>query len=141
MATYDPLAVKVFFGSLLLHGFMDDTMIEVSEDESRFTKHTGGDGETCRVRNRNEGGKIKVTLQQSSTANDDLSAQHLIDKALGFGQQSVMVKDYRGTTLVAADSAWLEKFADITFGKEIKAREWTIDCEKLKILSVGSARA
>jgi hypothetical protein len=139
MATFDPQAVKVFYGPLILHGFMDGTMIQVAQDEATFSKHIGGDGEGCRVRNRNEGGKITVTLQQSSPSNDDLSTMHNADKLTGIGQQSVMVKDLRGTLLVSASEAWLEKFADISIGKEIEGREWTIDCMKLRVVSVGSA--
>lgn len=139
MPTYDPKQVKVFFGSLILHGFMDGTMIQVAQDEDTYMKHTGADGEVCRIRNRNEGGKITITLQQSSPSNDDLSALHALDKLSGFAQAPVMVKDLRGTLLVSASEAWLTRFADVSLGKEIEGREWTIDCAQLKVVSVGSA--
>jgi len=118
---------------------MDNTFIELTLDEDQFTKHVGADGERCRIRSRNRGAKLKVTLQQSSTFNDDLSALHFLDLETNEGAVPVMVKDRRGTTVVSASEGWVMKPADITIGKEFNGREWTLDLGEVEVFHVGSA--
>lgn len=137
-ATYDPLYVRVIYGSLILHGFMDGTMITVERDEDTYTKHTGCDGEVARSRNRNQGGKVTLTLLQSSASNTDLSTMAALDEASNAGKAPLMVRDLLGNTLAAAGEAWIMKPATITYGKEIEGREWVLDCAQLEVF-VGEA--
>lgn len=138
MATYDPGLVRLIYGSILLQEFMDGTFIEVESDEDSFMKHIGADGHPVRVRNRNEGGKIRATLQQSSRSNPSLSAMHQLDLLTGLRQNPILLTDLRGNTIVSSSESWILRWAPISFGKEIEGRVWEFDCGKLNQF-VGAA--
>ena len=139
LKTYDPAAVSLVFDNQLITGIMDGTFVEVSRDEDSFLLHVGGDGETARARNNNRAGVIKFTLMQTSPSNDVLSALATLDENTGTGARPVMVKDNLGTTLVQGAQGYIQKPADVTFGKEpSEPREWTIRVPDLRMV-VGGA--
>jgi hypothetical protein len=131
MATYDPNKIVVTFLGNIITGFAADTHVNVARDEEGWFKTVGSNGNVCRARNNNKGGKITLTLQQDSLSNDILSAAALLDEQNGTGSGEVMVKDLNGTTLAHSESAWVQKFADAPFAKEVGTREWVIDCGEL----------
>lgn len=128
---YDPNSVVVTWGPYLLQGFMDGTWLEVTRDEDAFMKKIGADGEAARARNKNRGGSVTLTLLQTSSSNDSLSAEQIADELAGTGSHPLMVKDLFGTTLITAPNAWVKKPADVVFAKEIQGRAWTLDCDLL----------
>lgn len=138
MKTFDPKLHVVTWGPYLLDGFGDGTFISAKRDEQAFTKKTGVDGEVARSRNRNRGGTVEVTLLQSSSKNDVLSAEMLNDELAGTGVHPLEVKDLLGTTVLFAQQAWLQKPADLERAKEIGTNTWTFDCDALEMLVGGS---
>lgn len=139
MDTYDPGQVTLVVGGQLITGYMDGTFITVERDEDTWTLHTGADGEVARARNRNKAGKIVVRVQQTSPANDLLSAMHNTDEATGVPPGPAYLRDLLGNTIVGGDDAFLLKPAPIEFGKEIAGREWTIVVPKLEGVVGGAA--
>lgn len=138
MKTYDPGQVIVSFAGVVLQGFAPDTFVTVERDEDGWMKTAGADGEVCRTRNRNRMGRVTVTLLQSSQSNDALSALAILDELSAGGSGPLLIRDLNGTTLVAVQNAWIAKFANAEFGKELGNREWPIDCDKIEML-VGGA--
>jgi hypothetical protein len=132
MSTHDPNKIVVTFLGNIITGFAADTFVNIARDEEGWFKTVGANGNVCRARNNNKGGKITLTLQQDSLSNDILSAAAALDEQFGTGTGEVMVKDLNGTTLAHAESAWVQKFADAGFGKEVGTREWVIDCGVLE---------
>jgi hypothetical protein len=125
--SHDPGNVTVTFLGAVLHGFAPGTYIKASRDEDAFTKQIGADGEVARIRNRNRGGSVELTLQQTSTANDVLSAQTLLDQAGTGGYGPLLIKDPSGTTLLSAPVAWIKKVADVELAKDLTTRTWVFD--------------
>ncbi len=128
---YDPFQLIVTWGPNLISGFAEGTFLEVTRDEQAFLKKVGADGEVARARNKNRSGQIKITLLQTSQSNDVFAAAQNADEQTGLGIFPFLVKDFLGTTVLAAGNAWVQKQADATFGKEISDREWILDCDRL----------
>ena len=118
--------------------FADGTFVEAEFNEQANTLTIGADGVGARARMPNESGTIKITLLQAAAGNDALSTAHNSDKKSSVGVGAFFLKDLFGTTLISADNAWVQKMATVSFGKELDAREWTLECEKLQVF-VGGA--
>lgn len=137
--TYDPALVFVTFRGRTLSGFMDGTVITVGRKEDTWLPTVGVQGETARARNRNKSGTVKLVLMQTSSTNDFLSGVAVNDEATGLGQGPLSIKDSLGTTVALCNDAYVLKPAEINFGKEIEAREWTFECPSLDMWVGGIA--
>jgi hypothetical protein len=138
-ATLDPSQCIVIFNGQQLQGFAPGTFVKPSRDEDAVSKTTGADGEVVRVRNRNRGGSVTVTLLQSSASNDVLSAMANLDEnGLPGGVGALLVKDNTGRALYSAEAAWVKKQPDGEHAKEATTREWVIDCAVLAMFVGGN---
>lgn len=135
--TFDPAQVLVSFHGYQLSGFADGTFIQASRTTDSFSKVVGADGEVARVKSADDSGQIKFTVLQTSAANDVLSSELAKDELNGTNIGAVFVKDLRGNTLISGDEAWLVKPADVSLGKDLAEREWTIDVAHMAV-TVGS---
>lgn len=138
LGEYDPGQVIFDFNGILIHGYASGSMIKAAQDEARWFKKIGGDGEGIRVKNRNNAGKVTFHLQQQSGANDLLMAMYVLDRRDGSGKGPVAIKDFSGHSLVAAEVAWIEKCPDLEFAKEASDREWVLDSASLDIFVGGN---
>lgn len=136
MATFDPSKVLVNFHGYQLNGFADGTFVEADRDTDSFSKTVGADGEVAWLKSADDSGTIKVTVLQTSAANDVLSAELAKDELSGTNIGTVFIKDLTGRTLVQGAEARLQRPAPVSLGKDIEAREWTILVAHMKI-SVG----
>lgn len=136
---YNPLLVTTVFNGALLDGFGPDSKVEVTFPDA-FSMEIGTDGEVCRTRINDYTATVKVTLMQTSSSNDVLSAMHNIDRnsPFGGGVGPLLLKDLLGTTHVAAPQAWIVKFADSAYGKSSGTREWTFQLGPC-VVNVGGA--
>jgi hypothetical protein len=135
--SFDPKSVVITIGGVPMSGFADGTFLELTADNMQFTKITGADGYTTRVKSNNYGATMTLTLSQSSPSNEVLSAFLTADRLRNAGVVPVLVKDMSGTTTFFAGSGWIQQFPDTTFGNEINNRAWTIDLAEAEIF-VGS---
>lgn len=138
---YDPLAVLISFNEVTFVGLAEGTFVEAQRDEDAFTKKTGSTGDVARVKNRNRGGSVKITLMQTSPTNAQLSAYHKKGEKLPLISSDVgqlQIKDLLGNTLVHADKAWIKKVSNVSYGKDLSGREWTFDCAALD-MDVGDS--
>lgn len=141
METYDPAAILLVVANQIIEGYMDGTYVTASFDEDAFTPFTGSGGDTARVRNRNETGKLVVTLMQGSPGNDILSALHNQDKILGVPPGPAMLKDLLGRTLLGGPNCYLSKLPDTSYAKDYQGREWTIIIPKMQGIVGGNLLA
>lgn len=139
MQTYSPDKIRPSFLGVPITGFADGTFIEVEYAENAYELYVGADGEPARARVLNENATVKITLKQTSPVNDLLSAIARRDRTLGTGVGAFFLKDLLGTTVVSSGEAYIEKMANITFGKEIEGREWTFRLGRADILVGGNA--
>jgi hypothetical protein len=128
---YDPGQIVIAVGPNIISGAAPGTFVEVEQDEDTFTQTTGAGGETALTRNRNQAGKVTITLMQGSTSNDVLSALHETHKLTGVPPGACRVADLLGTTLVGGDECFITKPAPVGFGKDYGERKWVIGVPKL----------
>ena len=139
---YDPASVVVLFNGIPLSGYADGTFISASQNTPAFTLFVGTSGEAARALTNNQSGTIQVTLQQTSTSNDVLSAFHAADLVApaGVSIAAVLVKDLNGSTLMLATTSWITKFPDVSFSRGVGNWTWTIETDRM-IFGVGGANS
>ena len=134
--TYDPSAVSMFYGEILMSGFAQDAAITVEHDEDDWTLVTGVDGEGTRSKTSNRSATITVALMQSSQTNLLLSAARTADINApgGTGGKPLLIKDNSGTTLFSAETCWIQKPPTAELNREATTREWVFRTDNLVAL-------
>ena len=124
--TYDPSHVSMFYGPIQVQGFAQDAAIAVEHDEDDWSLVVGVDGEGTRSKTSNRSATITVSLMQSSPVNDLLSAERELDNNTpgGTGGKALLIKDNSGTTIFAAETAWIQKAPAAELSREATTREW-----------------
>lgn len=133
LSTYDPDDVTLVFFGIPISGYADGTFVSVEFNEDSFTLAVGTDGDACRAKTSNGSGRATLTLMQSSKTNDALSAVHALDilTPSGDGIGPFLMKDNSGTTLYAAEKAWIVKPPTTVFSREVESREWILESDKM----------
>ena len=136
--TYDPLKIVGTLAGINIIGYMSGTMVKASRAEKTWEVVVGGQGDAARVRKRNKSGTVVVTLMQTSPTNDEFSQLLADDERDASGSGDLSFVDTNGTTVIEAETAWLEGYAEVTFGDGLEGREWTIATGVLELV-VGGA--
>lgn len=136
--TYDPKQVTLIVGGKIVTGFTDGTFIVAERNENMFNLKVGVDGIGTRAKSNNQSGKLTITLHQSSNSNDDLSALASADELSNTGAVPVLMKDSSGRTIVTALTAWIQKYANAEFAKEVANRVWVLETDQLIIFDGGN---
>lgn len=136
--TYDPGQVAVIVGGKIIGGFADGSVVKVSRNEDAYNLKVGVSGEGTRARSRNKSGKIEIMLMQSSDSNDVLSGFALADEASNSGAVPALVKDASGRSLASAATAWVKKYPDSEFKKEVDTRTWVFETDELDLFIGGN---
>lgn len=134
--TYDPKQVSLIVGGKIISGFTDGTFILAERNEDMWNLKVGVDGIGTRAKTNNKSGKVTITLHQSSSSNDDLSALAAADELSNTGAVPLLMRDASGSSLVTALTAWVKKLANAEEGKEVTNRVWVIESDEL-IMFVG----
>lgn len=135
MATrpYDPGKITIMFRGKLVTAVADGTFVKAARAEKVFKTKVGAQGDVIRTRVRNKMGSVTVTLQSTSDTNTDFSTAIALDELNGTGYGTLLIKDNNGTTVIEAQTAWLDGPADFEAGDDSSNREYTIACGELKI--------
>jgi len=136
--TYNPADVILTVGGKQISGYANGTFLTIERDEDSWSKDTGADGETCRTKSNNRGGKVTFTLMQSAASNQYLSALMALDELTGAGAVPVLAKDNSpgGKSLYFCEQGWLLKPAKSEFSKAPTTREWVIDSGNV-VINIG----
>lgn len=135
--TYDPKKVIVIFGGSEIHGFSDDSIVEIEGKGDGITSVTGCDGEVTRNIDPNRQYTVTINLKQSSDSNDVLSAAYDYDRATGNGMKPLAIKDLTGRTKFFAEKAWVTKHPTNAKGKESDTNEWVLETGPVDDYFVG----
>lgn len=138
LRTYSPDKVSVVVGDRPITGFAEGDAISAVRDNDTFTDVSGMSGEVARTKSNDKRGTITLTLLQSSPDNEYLSNLAAADEETGTGVFNILIRDQDGTSLHEAETAWINKPADASYGKEQTDREWTIKCASLSTLIGGN---
>ncbi len=134
--SYNPASVFIIVGPVPIVGYADGTFITAGRVNDAFTMGSGADGEGWRAKSNDRTGVITLTLLQSSLSNVGLSALAALDETSGDGVVPFLMKDISGTTILAAETCWITKFADVERARELSTVEWSISTDSL-IMTVG----
>ena len=136
--TFDPKSVIVTIGGVPMSGYADGTFLTVDRDEDAFSKVTGADGVTSRVKSNNRSGTMTLSLTQTSSSNDVLSGFVALDEIANAGVVPILVKDVSGNSLFFSATGWVKKFPSSEFGKEISNRDWVLDLADVDVFVGGN---
>lgn len=127
LALYSPKDVTVLLGGFYkLDGYAADTFISIRKDVKPFDAMKSMDGEQARIYRKDEGYTVELTLAQSSSANNILSAIYNVDVATQMGKFPLFIKDLKGSTTFFAGTAWIEDIPDASFGASLSTRTWVL---------------
>ena len=113
--------VALVINGVAITGFGDGGGISIEPVESRSQLVTGDDGHQTRVVSANKAKMVRITLAQSSAANDVLSALT--------GPNTVFVValvDGNGASFFTARSCFITDVPTAEFREALTDREWTI---------------
>ena len=130
----------MFFGTIPVTGFAADAAISVEHDEDDWSLVTGVDGEGTRSKTSNASATVTVSLMQSSSTNDLLSAHREQDRLTpgGIGGVPLIIRDRSGRSIFTAETAWIQKAPTAELNREATAREWTFRTDYLVALHGGN---
>ena len=134
MKVYSAKACSISFANIQITGWADGDFIVIDNESDDYGDVQGTDGETTRYELNDDRANVTITLMQSSSVNDKLSALRKLDKlsANGLGIGAFYFKDTNGTSAYSGEAAWIVKPPPATFGREAKPREWKIRVAKLQ---------
>jgi hypothetical protein len=135
---YDPKKVIITVAGIALTGLSDD-FIECDRDEDSFIKRAGADGIVSRAKNGNRSGFINITLHSTSPSNAVLTGLLATDEATGVGIVPVVIKEVDTNSAIISAFAWVKRPAKPDYGKEVKDRQWMLDCADLDIINAGAS--
>lgn len=138
MKTYDPKQILIIFGVHQLQGFADGSMVTVRRNSDAWSLQMGVDGEGTRSKSNDKSGQVEVSLMQTSESNDYLSQVALADELENAGVQPLLIKDANGTSLYAAEQAYVKKISDSAYGRESQERTWIIETDNLQMHAGGN---
>lgn len=123
--------------SIIFTQVFSGTFVKVQRDQDAYKKKVGANGDVARAKVRDKSGSVVVTLLMTSPTNALLSQVHQLGEQnppTGLDCGPIQVQDLLGGTTCHAKVAWIKKVANVEFGDEILAREWTFDCESIDIV-------
>lgn len=129
--TFDPKQLLISIGGVPMQGLADGTFISIERQEDAYTAVSGADGQVARVKSNNAIGTLTLTLMQTSSSNQVLSAFALADQRNNGGTFPVLIKDLQGTTLIFSAEGWIQRMPTIEYSKDMSNREWIITLSEL----------
>ena len=137
LTTYSPIDVVITVAGLLtVTGLADGTFVRIIKNSRPFETQRAMDGSRQRLYHHDEGYKVELTLAQSSSSNNVLSAIHNVDLLTRKMMFPLSVKDTRGQTNFFAASAWIESAPDVSFANELETRTWVFGASDA-VLTIG----
>lgn len=128
--SFDVNSLTILVGPVLIDsGFAEDDVVKVEPGGDDWNVVVGADGSVARAKSNDRTAKVTIRLLQTSPKNDQLSALRRLDANTigGAAAYEFKLRDRGGTTKVSAARAFiLGRPKEVTFGKTIKMREWTV---------------
>lgn len=135
MKTWNPAQLRISFAGIQISrgagasGYAEDEFLSAKPINESFTDVLGCDGTVTRNATNSRLWEIKLqTLQTNSITNGALSVILASDEASfnGNGVAPFVAQDLNGTTQLECLRAWLTGWPEMVFGKQAKARVWTM---------------
>ena len=137
---YDSDQIAATLGGITFAGYADGSWLKVEMESDDYGDAAGTDGTVVRNKTNDGRATVTVSLLQSSSTNNALSALRVLGLTQPNGGSIVPfgLKDLNGTTLCAAAHAWILRAPDQEFDRGAKSRDWKIRCADMKIFVGGN---
>lgn len=124
LGVFDPSETILLLGGWAPYGFATDTKIVVSKAGDVISPYAGTDGDVSLALQRNKLGTLTLSLQNTSDANEVLTAFHQQMYRTRIGAFPVYLQDPQGFGLMTI--GWIQSQPDVTIGSEIQSADWVI---------------
>ena len=129
--------VAVTVGGVIMEGFFSgDDVAKAGFNNEMFNLLVGADGEASRSQTSDRSGILSFKLLPTSNDNAYLAGLHLADIETGAGVVPVVIKSLDTGVTCTAGQAWVKKFADLSYGQNVVAREWVFETDRLSIIEL-----
>ena len=131
-ATYAPNEVSVVITQLstgivhLVSGYSEDSIVAVDRNSDTFSMYKGADDSATRIYNSDTALVVTLSLQQTVTSNDVLTALYRNDSASKDAMFSVLIADNSGRSRFFAEEAYIAKLPDAKYSNSMQIREWVL---------------
>lgn len=132
--TYRPKEVILTVCGFVVEGW---SSLTIARNSPSFRQIRGIRGKNSRVRMRDKSATIRVSLTQTSLANDVFSELLSLDEDTGAERLEVVIKDSAGTSLFSSTTAYIENFPETTYSASQTERTWILLCDKMDSHFVG----
>lgn len=112
--------------SHVLKGFAEDSMYSIETPNQRFTGYDSADGNHSRAHTPIRRKDVTVTLAQTSSSNDILTALLESDAESLNGTFNFSLMDKSGRFFLRSTDCYITTDGDNDFSNEIETREWVI---------------
>jgi Bacteriophage KPP10, Structural protein ORF10 len=128
MKIFDPSQFNIVLGGVTMQGFSESAMAKFEFDGESMSDVVGVDGEVSRSQNMDRRAKVTVSLMQTSSTNDLLSAMYLAGRASQNGSDVVAfrMEDLNGRLVIGGAEAWIQDTPKPSYGKSASEYEWVI---------------
>jgi len=124
--TFDPKDLIITLAGAKIKGYAE-TMVAISRPDPMWNSQVGAEGDTMRVKTNNRTTDVTITLQQSSPSINVMS--DIATRDYDNSDSAFHLKiDYNGKMLLQANSCYIEKKPDATWGNTPQDREFLIKC-------------
>lgn len=129
--TYDLRKVTCTFGADLISGYAEGDAIEIEYDEDSWTYTPSADGGGTRSKTNQLSATITVHLMQTSPANQVLQNAWNADRVGNAGARPLLIKDGSGSSLHAAETAYVQKLPAAAYNRAAGPRDWVLRTQQL----------
>lgn len=126
--TYDPKAVFMSYGPVILADFADGSFITCEADQDDYRVERGTDGRCDFVRNIGRTFTVTASIMQTSAVNDLLSGMRVSDFTAFTGTWPLIIKSLQGLDLQFFPQSRIIAPPKIGYGDTTSAREWMFKC-------------
>lgn len=135
VGTYKVKSLICVIGGVIVDGWADNDYITVKYDQPRTQTREGADGGVGIAVTESRLGTIEITLLQTSTVNDALTA--LFSDASR--RYPFTLSDGSGSSVFTSSDAWIQDTPEANFGTDIKDRRWVLRAANLSAFFGGNS--
>ena len=138
--TFDPKQHVIIFGGIRLTDFVAGDYLTLSFVSDTWSHVTGADGSFARAKINDSRATATLSVLQTGGVNLLLSVMWNKDfhQKGGAPSKAFLMTDLNGRTVVSAGTSFILKPPDLTYGTEIKNRDWQFVLGDCKAVIGGS---
>jgi hypothetical protein len=130
-ARYNLQDVNVVWGAIPVVGLAKDTAVQITYNNDFNSVQVSGDGRSnTRSVMNDRSATITLSVSQTSASQALLQAQFALQEA-GAVSPGMTIEDLNTGAKFIAESCWVKKPPDASFGEEVGDWEWTFETDRL----------